>query len=86
MKRLLLGASSAVIALAAALPASAQSNASTQTVDDIVVTALRREESSQKVGLALTVISGEDLDNRNIGNVNDLENSVPSLEVDRLAA
>lgn len=90
MKRLLLGASSAVLALAAALPAAAQSNtgapsgsqSGAQAVDDIVVTAQRRQESSQKVGLALTVISGDDLDNRNIGNVNDLENSVPSLEVD----
>lgn len=88
MNRLLLGASSAVLALSAALPAMAQTSnqISTETqataVQDIVVTAQRRAEAAQKVGLALTVVSGEDLDKRNIQTVNDLENTVPSLEVD----
>ncbi|MET4684332.1 TonB-dependent receptor [Brevundimonas faecalis] len=86
MKHLLLGASGAVLALAAVLPTSAQAQtqAETQTtaVEDIVVTAQRREESSQKVGLALTVLSGADLEKRNIQTVNDLENAVPSMEVD----
>ncbi|MEN5146953.1 TonB-dependent receptor [Brevundimonas diminuta] len=83
MPRLLIGASLAVLAFATALPAAAQSaSEQTASVDDVIVTAQRREESSQKVGLALTVISGQDLDNRNIQNVNDLENTVPSLEVD----
>nr|WP_316630042.1 TonB-dependent receptor [uncultured Brevundimonas sp.] len=83
MQRLLLGASVAALTLAA-LPAVAQTQpeAATASVDDVIVTAQRRAESSQKVGLALTVISGESLDDRNIENVNDLENSVPSLEVD----
>lgn len=83
MKRLLLGPSVAALTLAA-LPAAAQtqSEAATASVDDVIVTAQRRAESSQKVGLALTVISGETLDDRNIQTVNDLENTVPSLEVD----
>ena len=85
MNRLLLGASSAVLALAAALPATAQTSSQTSTetqataLQDVVVTAQRRAESAQKVGLALTVVSGEDLDKRNIQTVNDLENTVPSL-------
>ncbi|MDQ1153264.1 TonB-dependent receptor [Brevundimonas sp. SORGH_AS_0993] len=83
MHRLFLGASSAALALAAALPATAQSTASEpSSVQDVIVTAQRREESAQKVGLALTVISGQDLEDRNIRTVNDLENSVPNLEVD----
>lgn len=83
MQRLLLGASVAVLT-AAALPASAQTQTASQTasVDDVIVTAQRRSESSQKVAVALTVVSGETLDDRNIQTVNDLENTVPSLEVD----
>ena len=49
---------------------------------DIVVTAQRRPETAQQVSAALTVISGSELERRNINTVNDLENSVPSLEVD----
>ena len=84
MNRLLFGASSAALLLAAAAPAAAEVATEPQatSVQDIIVTAQRREESAQKVGLALTVVSGEDLDKRNIQTVNDLENAVPSMEVD----
>ncbi|WP_433947142.1 TonB-dependent receptor [Brevundimonas diminuta] len=84
MNRLLFGASSAALLLAAAAPAAAEVTTEPQatSVQDIIVTAQRREESAQKVGLALTVVSGEDLDKRNIQTVNDLENAVPSMEVD----
>jgi iron complex outermembrane receptor protein len=83
MQRLLLGASSAVLALAA-LPAvaQAQSQAHTATVEDIVVTAQRREQSSQDVGVALSVIGGQDLDEKGVNVINDIENVVPNLEVD----
>ncbi|OYW90983.1 MAG: TonB-dependent receptor, partial [Caulobacterales bacterium 32-67-6] len=83
MHRLLLGASSAVLALAAALPAAAQSSSvQSATVEDIVVTAQRRTQSSQDVGASLSVVNGQDLDEKNITVVNDLENVVPNLEVD----
>lgn len=54
----------------------------TDGVQDIVVTAQRRPEAAQAVSAALTVIAGSELDRRNIYNVTDLENSVPSLEID----
>lgn len=65
-------------ASAAAMPALADDAAQ---VDELIVTARRRAESEQKVATALTVIGGADLERRNIETVNDLENSVPSLEV-----
>ncbi|MBB3889422.1 outer membrane receptor protein involved in Fe transport [Phenylobacterium haematophilum] len=65
-------------ASAAAMPAVADDAAQ---VDELIVTARRRAESEQKVATALTVISGDELERRNIETVNDLENSVPNLEV-----
>ena len=65
-------------ASAAAMPAAADDAAQ---VDELIVTARRRAESEQKVATALTVISGDELERRNIETVNDLENSVPNLEV-----
>ena len=48
----------------------------------IVVTAQRREQSSQDVGVALSVIGGQDLDEKGVQVINDIENVVPNLEVD----
>lgn len=52
-------------------------------IAEITVTAQRREQSAQDVPVALTVIGAEEAQNRNIQTVTDLENSVPSLEVDQ---
>jgi len=51
-------------------------------VGDIVVTAQRREQASQDVGVSLSIIGGESLEERAISVVNDLENAVPNMEVD----
>ncbi|WP_417233240.1 TonB-dependent receptor, partial [Brevundimonas sp.] len=51
-------------------------------IDDVIVTAQRREQAAQDVGIALSVIGGEQLDEKNINVVNDLENAVPNMEVD----
>lgn len=84
MQRLLFGASGAALAMAAALPASAQTvfHDPATSVDDIIVTAQRREQASQKVGVALNVLSGEELTEKGVSVVNDIENTVPNLEVD----
>ena len=87
MQRLLFGASSAILALAA-LPAMAQTASQPQAthgasaLDDVVVTAQRRAQNSQDVGIALSVIGGEELDEKGVNVVNDIENVVPNLEVD----
>jgi len=84
MHRLLLGVSSAALALAAALPAAAQSIPDTEatTVQDVVVTAQRREQASQDVGIALNVLGGEELKEKGVSVVNEIENIVPNVEVD----
>jgi iron complex outermembrane receptor protein len=51
------------------------------TLSDLVVTAQRREEAAQDVAVALTVLKGSDLADRGVVNVNQLQYSVPSLEV-----
>ncbi|MBV1688305.1 TonB-dependent receptor [Novosphingobium sp. G106] len=49
--------------------------------DEIIVTARRREESLSKVPIAITAISGADLDKRAITNENDLQAAVPGLVI-----
>jgi iron complex outermembrane recepter protein len=51
-------------------------------LEEIVVTAQRREESAQSVGIAMSVLSGQSLADKSIGYVNDLQNAVPSLQVE----
>ncbi|MDB5678291.1 TonB-dependent receptor [Sphingomonas bacterium] len=50
-------------------------------IDDIVITAQRREESLQKTPIAVTAISGEDLRAQNITSVADLARIAPSLSI-----
>jgi iron complex outermembrane recepter protein len=51
-------------------------------LEEIVVTAQRRVESAQNVGIAISVLSGQSLADKSIGYVNDLQNAVPSLQVE----
>lgn len=74
-------------ALTLGLPAHAADNipgAKDQGVvlDKVVVTAQRRVESAQDVGVAISVLSGDELKARGIDNINQLQNEVPSLEVE----
>ncbi len=85
MQRLFAGASCAILAFAIAQAAAAETSApapEVTVIDDIVVTAQRREQSSQDVGAALTVIGGKDLNEKGVSVVNDVENLVPNMEVD----
>lgn len=86
MKHLLFGSSTLVLAALISGAAAAQDRPSTQegasVLDEVIVTAQRREQAAQDVGIALSVVGGEQLDEKNISVVNDLENAVPALEVD----
>lgn len=78
---LILGAST--LALTAA-PAMAQEAAPQQgeqagTLDDIVVTARRRDERLQDVPVAVTALTSETLDNLQASDIGDLEGAVPNL-------
>ncbi|WP_165186513.1 TonB-dependent receptor [Caulobacter soli] len=80
IKRLLIGAATGAIATAFAAGAYAQATNNTE-LEQVVVTAQRREQSAQDVGIALSVISGEQLAARGVTNVNQLQYQTPSLEV-----
>ena len=51
-------------------------------LQEITVTAQRREESAQSVGIAMAVLPGSSLEAKSITNVNDLQNAVPSLQIE----
>jgi iron complex outermembrane receptor protein len=54
----------------------------TTTLENITVTAQKRNEESQDVGVALSVLPGSSLADKAVSNVNDLQYSTPSLEVE----
>lgn len=51
-------------------------------LDEVVVTAQRRTESAQNVGIAISVLSGQSLADKSITYVNDLQNATPSLQIE----
>lgn len=61
---------------------TAQTSAAASTgLEEIVVTARRREERLQTVPLAITAFSGDDIEKKHINDLSDLGLSVPSLAV-----
>lgn len=66
--------------LPASPPATPTSNPdSTASTEDIVVTAQKREERINRVGLAITAVSGANLEKQGIRNIADLALVVPGL-------
>jgi iron complex outermembrane recepter protein len=51
-------------------------------LQEVVVTAQRRQESVQNVGIAISVLSGDSLAAKSVTYVNDLQNATPSLQVE----
>lgn len=51
-------------------------------LQEVLVTAQRRSEEAQNVGIALSVIGGNELKQKAVDTVNDLQNATPSLEVE----
>lgn len=81
LQKSLLMASSA-LALGAALPSApalAQGGGSRLMLEEIVVTARRREESLQDVPISMTVMNQQQLDSRNIFSSSDIAIYTPSL-------
>ena len=83
-----LSVSASCAALCVAMPAAAQQTPAAQTaaapntahgLETIVVTARRRSESLQKVPIAVSVISGAQLERKGISNGQDLSRVVPAL-------
>jgi len=68
--------------LAVADPAATVPAADTSGLGEIVVTAERKAESVQNVGIAISVLSGDSLAAKSITYVNDLQNAVPNLQAE----
>jgi len=84
-KVLLVGAAACAIATgwgAVAQAQTAPASSKSTAVGEVVVTAERREASAQKVSIALTVLSGKNLQKEGVTTVNDLANASPNLEVE----
>jgi iron complex outermembrane receptor protein len=71
--------STASAALALAAPAAAQAPSGSAEVEEVIVTAQRREERLQNVPVAVTVVSGDQLAQRQTYSAESLVQSVPSL-------
>lgn len=82
MRHVFLGAT-ALVALACPLVAMAQAAQADVTgtagVEEIIVTAQRKEESLQKAGLAIDAVTGADLAERGIGSAVDITKAVPAI-------
>ena len=75
---------SLAVAQTAPTPAASGSGLAAQstTLDRVEVTAQRRVESAQDVGVAVSVLSGDELRSKGITSVNKLQSEVPSLEIE----
>src|SRR5262245_3713901 len=62
-------------------PAIAQEAAAKGTLEEITVTARRREEGVQSVPIAITALDGNQLENLQINNLENLQTVVPELSV-----
>ena len=71
-----------VAALLAGLASVAQAADAPVALERVEVTAQRRLESVQDVGVAISVLSGDELAARGISNINKLQNELPSLEIE----
>jgi len=50
-------------------------------LEEITVTAQKREESSQNIGIAITVLDSDRLISADVNNIQDLQNLAPSLQI-----
>lgn len=57
------------------------SSVSAQVLEEVVVTAQKREQSAQDVGISLTALSGDLMRNLGVETVNDLSDFVPNLKI-----
>ncbi len=71
----------ALLLIADVVVARAQSESRSGTVEEIVVTAEKREESLQETALSVTAIDGAFLNQTNFQNVNDIREYVPNLNM-----
>jgi iron complex outermembrane receptor protein len=69
----------ASIFIASALNANAQQPAASGSLEEIVVTAQKREQNSQDIGISLSAISGADLSSLGAVTATDITKSMPAV-------
>ncbi|WP_419318440.1 TonB-dependent receptor [Caulobacter sp. ErkDOM-E] len=85
MKKIhLLGVS--LVALIASSPAFAQSQTSSSTVEEIIVTATKREQTLQDVPVSVSVTGAQAVERAQVRDLIDLQSMVPSLKVSQFNA
>jgi outer membrane receptor protein involved in Fe transport len=84
MRAYFLGAAAGVLGAIQAAPAAAADEArpAAHAVQELVVTAQRREQAANDVGISLSVVGPEDLRQQGVDNINQLENLTPSLQIE----
>ena len=68
-----------ILLVSATLIFSVSTNA--QLLEEVIVTAQKREQSLQDVGIAVTAFSGDMLKNLNYTNTTDITQQVPSMQL-----
>ena len=86
LKRILAAGVPAALVLAISLPANAQENDDLQGIvfEEVVVTATKREQTLQEIPVAVSVVSGADIQESQVLDVKDLQFLVPSLKITQL--
>lgn len=59
----------------------ATSHSEAKVIEEIMVTATKRDTSLQDTGIAISVLGSDELEFRDIKNLEDIENSVPGLKI-----
>jgi len=75
------GRAVAALALASGLPAQLVVAADSTTLDEVIVTAERREQNLQDVPISATVLSAEDLNRRGVTDLNDIQTVAPAVAI-----
>lgn len=78
------GASVLGLALGAFVPAgshTARAQEVARGLEEVVVTARRREESLQDIPLSITALNGEQLEQKNINNLENLNTAIPNIAI-----
>lgn len=75
------GACIAIAMAGSSTIAQAQSGNQASNLEDIIVTARRVEENQQKIPVAVTTLTAASMERRNVVAVNDLQFSVPNLQI-----
>ena len=84
LKRILAAGAPVAFALAVSLPANAQEDLSGIVFEEVVVTATKREQTLQEIPVAVSVVSGTDIQESQVLDVKDLQFLVPSLKITQL--